>query len=180
MGVTNNYNLSGTGNSSITQDLINQSPDILFSNSSAGYNPTNELISTTLNASPNILLGGTGISSLVSSGNSFLHNAQGWLNGYESSNNLPITSIGNGISGVLSGLANLTNAVGGVFAIKNGIATGYSQPYINGQPTTYNRTNQQSVNPLTGKHISATQFPTESVLIIGGLVIAVILVMEII
>jgi len=184
MGVTNNYNLTGTGNSSLTQELINQNPNILFSNSSAIYSPANELINTTLNASPNILSGGTGISSLLSSSNSFLQNAQNWLNGYEYDNNLPITqpttSIGNEISGVLSGLANLTNAVGGVFAIKNGIATGYSQPYINGQPTTYNRINQQPINPLTGQPISATQFPIKSVLIIGGLVIAAILVTELI
>jgi len=195
MGVTNNYNLTGTGNSSLNPASysgnngffnINQTPNGLINLQSpnpASYSGNNELISNIINQMPTSPAENT-FNSLVSSSNSFLQNDQNWLNGYEYDNNLPITqpttSIGNEISGVLSGLANLTNAVGGVFAIKNGIATGYSQPYINGQPTTYNRINQQPINPLTGQPISATQFPIKSVLIIGGLVIAGVLVMELI
>lgn len=186
MGVLNNFNLSGSGSNSLTQQLINQNPNILLNNSPANYSANNELLTSILNNSPNTLLSGTGANSLLGSVEQFAQGAQSWLNSYEVNNNLPITypssssssSIGSDVSGVLSGLAQLVNGVGGVMAMKNGVATAFAPPYENGQATTYSRTTGQSVNPITGKPIPQSQFPISSVLLIGGGILAVILLTQ--
>ena len=161
MGVSNNFNLTGgstSPNAILTQNLINQSP--------------------------NILLSGTGIGSSLNSFNQFAQNAQSWLNSFESSNNLPITypggTTGNSVSGTLSGLSQLVNSVGGIFAMQKGIATGYANPYISGQPSTYSRTTGQAINPVTGQPISSSPFPTTSLLLIGGGILAVIVLVKMI
>lgn len=178
MGVLNNFNLSGSGSNSLTQQIINQNPNILYSSNPVSYSPSQELTTSILNNSPNTLLSGTGISSLLGSANQYAQSAQSWLNGYEVNNNLPVTSIESGIGGALNGLAQLVNSVGGVMAMKNGVLTGYANPYINGQATTYNRTTGQPINPVTGQPIPNTQFPWSSALLLGGGIIALVLLSQ--
>lgn len=184
MGVTNNFNLTGgstSPNAILTQSLINQSPNILLNASpTPNFSPVNNII----NQSPNILLSGTGIGNSLNSFNQFAQNAQSWLNSFESNNNLQVTypngTAGNSVSGTLSGLSQLVNSVGGILNMQKGVATGYANPYISGQPSTYSRTTGQAINPLTGQPISSSPFPTTSLLLIGGGLLAVIVLVKMI